>query len=541
MNNKPLDLRPAFPDMPEEVKQALLRTARAVREDEKVKRFSVRTLALAALIILSTMALAYAAFHSQVAEFFGKRYGEDTQSWLLQGQVATPGDSFTFEDVTFALEEVIYKNKGLYGLIRVNGEKAEQAGVLPNNIGVDEGPLLPIPVVGIDEEKQDDGSVLFAFEISDAMVVGEGKTYTLNLSVQVAGQSTNWEVTVEPKATAEMEDLTKKAEALPPLVSGITPILPQEYEEKGTLPIYQAILRDFGAALDPSLFNQSGIIEQHAYHLVFQDEARLECAPEALFYNEYKGTYNGNYKEKDQPEMILQLPTLSTAAGDLANHYHFGWYQNQTNIGKLTLDKTDLSGLTLKDAQKKVEDLLNKLDLQGYSRVYALDMDIARIKTLGESQNAWIASNVSNAPILDYSKVTSDNEGYYLRYENGIKGDGDFIITAYVTKQGIVSFTARDSYKKGGILTTPEKLISADTIPARLAEEITKSRFADMAVREIISLELTYAPTRAQNKAEGLVFTPAWLIKYYDTDSRAYEAFAIFNAVDGTLISAMFI
>ena len=104
-----------------------------------MKRFSIRTLAVAALIIVATTALAYAAFHSQVAEFFGSQYGKETQAWLEQGKVALPEDSVEVGSVTFQMKEVVYQNRGLYGLVAVSGEGAGTALIHVDRIGVDEG------------------------------------------------------------------------------------------------------------------------------------------------------------------------------------------------------------------------------------------------------------------------------------------------------------------------------------------------------------------------------------------------------------------
>lgn len=536
-------LRNAFPDMPESLRQAVMDTARAVREEGKMKRFSIRTLAIAALIIVLTMALAYAAFHSQVAEYFGKKYGEDTKTWLEQGQAATPGTSLTLNGVTFTMEEVIYRNKGLYGLIRFRGEKAGQASVFVDKIGVDGGELMTLPVYGFDEEVQEDGSVLHAFEASDATVIGEGNTYTLGMLAKVEEETRNWVLTVEPKEfPAQTEKAPAPENAVTFTLSGVPVSVPEEYKKTGTLPLYKAQPRDFGESLRPELFNQSGIAEQKDGFIVFGDESTLSWAPEALFYGEYKGTYNGNYKEKDQPKMLNPMPTLSHSASNLASQVHFGWYEGDKQYADLKLEKAELANISLDVAKARVESLLAELKLEGYACAWALDMDVERIKALGESENAWIKSSPSNAPIVDYSLVSKENEGFYLRYENGVENssEGNFVITSYVTEKGIITFTARDPYQKGEIVSQPEKLVEADSILKRLPEEIAESRFSEMTVREIISLELIYAPARAENKAEGMVFTPAWLIKYYDTDQRKYEAYAVFNAVDGKLLSANF-
>ena len=51
----------AFPPMPEECRAALMKTARSVEEEKKMKRFSVRTIVIAAIMMLTTAAVALAA------------------------------------------------------------------------------------------------------------------------------------------------------------------------------------------------------------------------------------------------------------------------------------------------------------------------------------------------------------------------------------------------------------------------------------------------------------------------------------------------
>ena len=71
-------------------------------------------------------------------------------------------------------------------------------------------------------------------------------------------------------------------------------IIPEAYEQKGTLSVYAAIPRDFTKVVKPEMFNDSGIAEtitgrHDTYSVTFKDEAQLQCHREALYYNEYDG------------------------------------------------------------------------------------------------------------------------------------------------------------------------------------------------------------------------------------------------------------
>ena len=55
------DLKNAFPSMPEDCHDALMRAARSVKEEEPMKRFSVKTVLIAALVLIAGTAAALAA------------------------------------------------------------------------------------------------------------------------------------------------------------------------------------------------------------------------------------------------------------------------------------------------------------------------------------------------------------------------------------------------------------------------------------------------------------------------------------------------
>ena len=72
-----LNLRDAFGPMPDDIREALLNTARSVKEEEPVKRVTIRTVLIAACIILATTAIAIATTNSfGWNDFFKILYGE---------------------------------------------------------------------------------------------------------------------------------------------------------------------------------------------------------------------------------------------------------------------------------------------------------------------------------------------------------------------------------------------------------------------------------------------------------------------------------
>ena len=74
-----LDLKDAFPEMPQDCRDALLRAARSVKEEKNVKyvRFTFKTALIAALLILSMTAVALAASGALGwSDFLGVHFGD---------------------------------------------------------------------------------------------------------------------------------------------------------------------------------------------------------------------------------------------------------------------------------------------------------------------------------------------------------------------------------------------------------------------------------------------------------------------------------
>lgn len=580
------------------------RVAFALKETEaKPVKHTLRTVLIAIAIIAILSATAYAMFSSQVAELFGTMYGEDTKEWLEEGSVAVTDDqSFTLGDLVYTVDEIVYRNNSLYGIgtIRASegsdtviicgdqllsepygydihgamgrpetapddaktiAEVAQEKGgkillacIRVNQIGVDGGELLTLGSAGYSWAQQRDVSILFSFEVSDGVAISEGVKYQIEMHsyffdtdedgylIQETKQVGDWLIEIQPEPISEHTEEPAADTTAPTLAIGdVKLIVPEDYSAQYTMPVYNAIARDFGENLNPELFNQSGIAKTEKTLITFNDEAQLDWSPETLFYSEYMGTYDGNYKLPETEPMLNPLKTLSHAAADLAGQAHSAWPEPWEGI---TLTKTELAGITLDGAKAKLEALLNTLGVEGYTCDYALDMDVARIQSMGATMNQMLQENQYwNSPIMDYSLVTQEDEGFYLHYTNGVKTDGDrFDVHAYVTGKGIADLKIRDLYVKGEVVSTPETLVSPESVMQRLGEEIADSRFTDMKLDHIISIELVYTPARAADKTDGMVLTPAWYVVYQDSDGakHGFDMFAIFNAVDGETLYVPF-
>lgn len=322
-------------------------------------------------------------------------------------------------------------------------------------------------------------------------------------------------------------------------------ILPEEYTQLGTLPIYRAIPRDFGENIQPELFNRSSILSRDDWHVVFEDEAILDWAPEALFYRENKGTFDANERSvladgsKPVEPAIVPLGALSSAISGLASY---------TASEGASLERTALTHITLEEAKQTLEALLAKLNMTGYICDYALDMSLTRILALGNDENDRIASGElsTNVPPYDYTLATEADEGFFLSYHKqgeriGLGNSDLFSVYAYVTQRGIVNLALREDYMQGEVYLTPEKLVDYQEVLKALPKEMAASRFSEK-LASVLEVRLTYSAIRAAKKVDGMVLTPTWLVIYQDESAMAsgYECWAEFNAVDGKLLRAMF-
>ena len=172
-------------------------------------------------------------------------------------------------------------------------------------------------------------------------------------------------------------------------------------------------------------------------------------------------------------------------------------------------------------------------------------MSLERIRTLGDAYNRfWFeGGGYSNAPRQDYSAATAEDEGYFLVYSPlGVDNvsDGRHQITLFVSSRGIVYANTVSTYNRGEVVYTPEKLITPEEAVTRLYTEAAKSR-NDIKVSSIERVALTYVAVRAENKQDGMVFVTAWQILFKEAvQSEEYTSWAEFNAINGTLINAIF-
>ncbi len=311
--------------------------------EKPVKKKLSAALVICIIAVLSLIGTAYALSSSQVAAFFGLHWNQELGESLKAGKVAQIGESVTVGDVVFTLDEIVYKNRALYGvgtarpvhendviipmdmaedpeyfMIReearalVAKAKASDGKMLttdsmPTKIGVDEGTMLTPGCIGYYDIANEDGSVTFSFEASDGFAINEGTSYQIRMESWVWQMNENgekidgtrmqrdWTVSCIPTV---LNPSSEKTETSPVTVieqDGYELVAPEAYRETGTLPVYRAVEADFTQTVNPEWFNSTGAKDgadamdirlKDDRDILFADNARLSLSPEVLFYSE---------------------------------------------------------------------------------------------------------------------------------------------------------------------------------------------------------------------------------------------------------------
>ena len=567
--------------------------------EEPVKRKISLALVLSIVGIIAVMGTAYALFSSQVAEFFGQHWNQELGARLQEGKIAQIGESITAGDVVITLDEIVYRDRGLYGVGTVRPvneqdvllpmdsadlfyesqnedfhieedtpaaeayhttmalvERAQAAGgkvltveSLPMKIGVDDGTMLQPGTIGYYDIADEDGSLTYSFEASDGFVVNEGTTYQIQmesvveqigengLPVDGTQQRYEWTVSCAPtfmnSSNSSAENATSNVSIL--TENGYELITPQEYQESGTMPVYQAIETDFTKDVLPEWFNTTGILSGAGTDFIeFNDHAVLSSAPEALFYDEYQG--------EPFSEAYSGAITRIIWIRDWVNHR-----------GEFNLEQTVLSGITLEDAKKQAEGMITQLglDCNQYVCHDALDMSLERIQTMGAIYEKAIVDGElltdDDWVPYDYSAIPASEEGFYLVYRPALVDSTDsthrYELVFFVNSRGVVYAHLRNQFNMGDPVKTPEKLITHEEAIANLNKEINRSRYgSDAHTVTILRAALTYEPVRAADSSDGMEFVPTWAVIYQDQKAveQGYDCYALFNAIDGSLIDASF-
>lgn len=332
--------------------------------------------------------------------------------------------------------------------------------------------------------------------------------------------------------------------------------VPEGYVQGAALPIYRAVYRSadeaaFFERTDAAWFNESGVASYENTsrsgrydQFIFNDEAHLDIGIGYIHYDEYDGVhYAVDGEDPAHPRGPFPRPSFATEIGRLAGNarLHMLWDEAAPHV---VMEKTELAGLTLAQAQETVEELLAKLGLSGYELSFALDMDVEKIRLLGAWEEKRREEYYNGYDrYWDFTSATEADEGYYLFYERKFSGaradelDGDISLDAYVDGSGLVSFQLRDPYAAGDAYEIPERLLTAEEIFLCFEEGNPRREKDGFLQPDATGAELMYAPMRAPHKKDGMVFSPVWYVTYTFMDSAPCDGWAWYSAVDGRLIA----
>lgn len=323
-------------------------------------------------------------------------------------------------------------------------------------------------------------------------------------------------------------------------------IVPEEYKETGTMPIYRAVKNDFASIMQPEWLNQSGIAEKRgegAY--TFNDHADLVYYPESISYLEYTDEMvEINWAEREEnPEIEPEWGQQTALPGAITRLAKAAYMGKREYARGVTLEHEQLTLISLAEARQAAETFIERVGMadQGYELAYALDMDLERIRTIGEGYNRfWFDEGRRNCDMLDYSAATAEDEGYFLLYT--LLGSPrisyhDYHLELYVTSRGIENAFFGAEYRRDGIADTPAGLISPEEAATRFYEELAAAD-SRLTADSLDQIALVYLPSRAKNKKDGMVFIPVWQISY--TSHGRNRHWAYISAIDGELVHAMF-
>lgn len=101
------DLKSSFPEMPGGFRQVLMTAARSVKEERKMKRFTLRTALIAALLIIATMTAALAATDALGWTDFFIRYETTVPKAAQEIINATEEKSYQVGPLTFTVKQLL--------------------------------------------------------------------------------------------------------------------------------------------------------------------------------------------------------------------------------------------------------------------------------------------------------------------------------------------------------------------------------------------------------------------------------------------------
>ena len=101
-----IPFKATYGDVPQSFERRVQYALRQTKEEQHMRRFTLRTLLLAALLVCLLAAVAYAALSSQTSELFGKYWGADYQEAAERGNLAPGTYEMRLGDVCYTISDV---------------------------------------------------------------------------------------------------------------------------------------------------------------------------------------------------------------------------------------------------------------------------------------------------------------------------------------------------------------------------------------------------------------------------------------------------
>lgn len=155
-------------------------------------RLPLRTATALLALVLTLGGVSYAVVGRRTAELFGWLYGGNWQDELQNGTYAPSGQQAVLGDVTFTLEEMVYKTdgemQGLYGVVHIAPTDGKNIVLLPDDLSEDDpagyllhygdvGETIPLDAPSYAELAQERGASLLRVRAAVDSLAWNGQTY----------------------------------------------------------------------------------------------------------------------------------------------------------------------------------------------------------------------------------------------------------------------------------------------------------------------------------------------------------------------------
>ncbi len=123
-----------YGSVPDSFERRVALTLRGIEEGKPVKRLTLRTVLITALILVLLAIVAYAAIAiPSIRDIYSEWYGQDNETTQLLGEqtAQAPNQTFELDDVTITLTEVIFDGNTLYSTGVVKAKEGRDIVLLP--------------------------------------------------------------------------------------------------------------------------------------------------------------------------------------------------------------------------------------------------------------------------------------------------------------------------------------------------------------------------------------------------------------------------